>query len=100
MAGGAEQVYRDQEHQEGELNESRTWSTSAHTLQDIDQAYTELEAAQRAGDFERASKIQYGTIPSLEDKAFTFQKEAREDASGEESMAVRDRVTSEDIAIV
>ncbi|ORX38433.1 P-loop containing nucleoside triphosphate hydrolase protein [Kockovaella imperatae] len=66
----------------------------------IDRAHTELEAAQRAGDFEKASKIRYGQIPELQSKLPQQLPDTATAVDGEGSMVVRDRVTSEDIAVV
>lgn len=38
------------------------------TKEDLEQARVELETAQRAGNFQRASELRYGVIPSLEKK--------------------------------
>ena len=66
---------------------------------------TELETAQRNGDFEKASRIRFSTIPSLQAKLPRIQAElSAEQHEGQEkqlpNMVVRDRVTSEDIAVV
>jgi ATP-dependent Clp protease ATP-binding subunit ClpB len=68
-------------------------------LQQLDHAFTQLETAQRNGDFESASKLRFSTIPSLQAKLPKMQAEL-EDGNGEDSMTVRDKVTSEDIAVV
>lgn len=67
--------------------------------QRIDDATTQLENAQRSGDFERASKLRFSTIPSLQAELPKIQGELS-DEEEHSSMRVRDRVTSEDIAIV
>ena len=65
---------------------------------EIDQATIDLENAQRNGDFEVASRLRFSTIPGLQAKLPKVQAESAED--DEPSMTVRDRVTSEDIAVV
>nr|WP_245965390.1 ATP-dependent chaperone ClpB [Salinisphaera orenii] len=68
---------------------------AAHKREELDQARRELEAAQRAGDYERMAEIQYGRIPQLE-------RELAEAESAEESQAdhklLRDNVTDEEVA--
>ena len=66
----------------------------------IDAATIDLENAQRNGDFEVASRLRFSTIPSLQAKLPKVQAELEADAEDEPTMTVRDRVTSEDIAIV
>ena len=66
----------------------------------IDKAMTELDAAQRAGDYEQSSKIRYGLVPSLQNKLSQIQAKSSADAEMEGGMTVRDRVTSEDISVV
>lgn len=60
----------------------------------IEQANVELEAAQRNGEYEKASRLRFATIPGLHAKL-----EAQESGESAEG-GMRDRVTSEDIAIV
>ena len=61
---------------------------------------TDLENAQRTGDFEKASRLRFSTIPALQAKLPKLEAELGSDAEGEAGMTVRDRVTSEDIAVV
>ena len=64
----------------------------------IEKANTDLETAQRNGEFEKASRLRFSTIPQLQAKLPKVQVEPVEsEVSG---MTVRDRVTSEDIAAV
>ena len=64
--------------------------------EEIDHLRTELEQAQRRGDFSRAGEIQYGLIPNLETQL------AADDAAGRphkaEGSLLREEVTPEDIA--
>lgn len=66
--------------------------------QQIEDANVELQAAQREADFEKASRLRFATIPQLQAKLPKLQVELEKE--GEEGMGVRDRVTSEDIAVV
>ncbi|MGL6044155.1 MAG: Clp protease N-terminal domain-containing protein, partial [Sandaracinobacteroides sp.] len=88
----------DLELQSGEL--SARWAgekeklAGATRIKDLlDQARTEVDQAQRRGDFARAGELTYGVIPDLEASLAEAEK-----ASGE--AMVREEVTSEDIASV
>jgi ATP-dependent Clp protease ATP-binding subunit ClpB len=70
------------------------------TLQQIEAANTQLETAQRNGDFETASRLRFSTIPGLQAKLPKAQSELAEDGLRDPGMGLRDRVTSEDIAVV
>ncbi|KAI8885651.1 hypothetical protein K501DRAFT_293338 [Backusella circina FSU 941] len=63
--------------------------------EDLEKARVELEGAQRSGNFQRASELQYGVIPNLEKKLPTEQS----DEESPESL-IHERVTSNDIARV
>ncbi len=62
----------------------------------IDQLRTELEQAQRRGDLQRASEIQYGRIPELQKQLDDLK--TRETAGGH--ILLKEEVTEEDIAKV
>jgi ATP-dependent Clp protease ATP-binding subunit ClpB len=62
----------------------------------LQQARHELERAQRAGDFEAASKLQHGQIPRLDEEI--AEHEARMKARG--AGLLREEVTEEEIAQV
>lgn len=62
------------------------------TKVNLEKAKHELDVAQRKGDFEAASRLQYSTIPALEAQ---LPKESDETTS-----LIHDRVTSGDIARV
>ncbi|MBP7951768.1 MAG: ATP-dependent chaperone ClpB [Verrucomicrobiales bacterium] len=64
---------------------------------EIDRLRTELEQAQRRGDFARAGEIQYGQIPDLEKK---LAAASAGHAIGEAGTLLREEVTDEDIARV
>ncbi|KAK4683991.1 hypothetical protein P7C73_g6217, partial [Tremellales sp. Uapishka_1] len=66
----------------------------------IEQAEVDLEAAQRNGEFEKASKLRYSTIPSLQLQLPQARVELAAENQEDPSMTIRDRVTSEDIAVV
>ncbi|KAI7908182.1 P-loop containing nucleoside triphosphate hydrolase protein [Cokeromyces recurvatus] len=63
--------------------------------QDLEKSRVELDAAQRAGNFQRASELRYGVIPNLE-------KQLPTDDSSENNpeSLIHERVTSNDIARV
>ena len=61
----------------------------------VEQANAELERAQRAADFERASQIQYGTLPELEARL----KELEGHVSTGQRL-LKEEVDSDDIAAV
>lgn len=63
----------------------------------IEEANTQLETAQRNGDFETASRLRFSTIPGLQAQ---LPKILAEESDQDASMSLRDRVTSEDIAVV
>jgi ATP-dependent Clp protease ATP-binding subunit ClpB len=66
----------------------------------IDRATIDLENAQRNGDFERASRLRFSTLPSLQEKLPKVQAELTAENEEDGRMTVRDKVTSEDIAVV
>ncbi|KAI8137453.1 P-loop containing nucleoside triphosphate hydrolase protein [Fennellomyces sp. T-0311] len=81
---------------------SGVWNEERHKLDEIkrtkeelEQARVDLESAQRSGNFQRASELQYGLIPNL-------QKKLPKDTTEEENpdSLIHERVTSDDIARV
>ncbi|KAI8095527.1 P-loop containing nucleoside triphosphate hydrolase protein [Thamnidium elegans] len=81
---------------------SAIWSTERQKLddmkrikEDLEKARVELESAQRAGNFQRASELRYGVIPNLEKKL----PQDNTDEDNTESF-IHERVTSNDIARV
>ncbi|WP_455223063.1 ATP-dependent chaperone ClpB [Kaarinaea lacus] len=68
---------------------------SQHIKEQLDQARTELETANRAGDLARMSELQYGRIPELEK-----QLAAAAEAEKSETHLLRNKVTEEEIAEV
>ncbi|KAF2667590.1 heat shock protein 78, mitochondrial precursor [Microthyrium microscopicum] len=65
------------------------------TKEQLDKARFELEAAQREGDFGKASELQYATIPKLQEKLPNENGEPKP-----EDNLLHDAVTSDDIANV
>ncbi|MBU6404463.1 MAG: ATP-dependent chaperone ClpB [Proteobacteria bacterium] len=83
-----------------DLNE--VWKAEKATLQgatrikeQLEQARTDLEAAQRHQDYARMSEIQYGRIPELE-----RQLAAAQEVEHQGLTLLRDKVTAEEIAEV
>lgn len=64
----------------------------------IEQAKIELEKAQRAGDLNLASQIQYGKLPELQKKLAASEKALHEKPDGNRLLS--EEVTEEDIAQV
>jgi len=75
--------------------EKATLEGAAQVKEDLARARYELETAQRAGDLARASEIQYGRIPELEQQLATASK-----AEQQEMTLVRNKVTEEEVAEV
>ncbi len=69
---------------------------SQKIAEQIEQMRTELEQAQRRGDLQRASEIQYGRIPELQNQLDTLK--SKQDESGH--ILLKEEVTEEDIAKV
>ena len=64
--------------------------------EELDQARTELERAQRRGELGKASELQYGRIPDLEKKLRDVEEKIKEGGN----RLLREEVTEEDIAQV
>jgi ATP-dependent Clp protease ATP-binding subunit ClpB len=64
----------------------------------LEEAKTELEKAQRAGDLNLAAQVQYGRIPELQQKLAAAEKALNEQTAGERLLS--QEVTEEDIAKV
>ena len=69
------------------------------TKERLEDAKRELEIAQRQGQFERASRLMYSTIPELERQLPAEREKGEEEEEGPLAM-LHDRVTSADIARV
>lgn len=75
-------------------NNEKAALTGTHQIKEgIDRYKQELEAARRAGNYERMSELQYGRIPELEKKLATVDKIDPKDFT-----LLRNRVTEEEIA--
>ena len=68
--------------------------------EEIDRLRTELDQAQRRGDFARAGEIQYGLIPELEKKLEESGHNHGTGTGKAEPTLLREEVTEEDIAKV
>ncbi|KXJ95813.1 P-loop containing nucleoside triphosphate hydrolase protein [Microdochium bolleyi] len=66
--------------------------------EDLDKARSELEVAQRTGNFARASELRFGVIPSLEQK-LPKDGEEQPESQGPDTL-LHDSVTADDIATV
>ena len=75
--------------------EKATLEGTAQVKEELERARYELETAQRAGDLARASELQYGRIPELEQKLTAASR-----AEQEEMTLVRNKVTEEEVAEV
>ena len=75
--------------------EKATLEGTAQVKEELERARYELEAAQRAGDLGRASELQYGRIPDLEQQLAVASQ-----AEQEEMTLVRNKVTEEEVAEV
>jgi ATP-dependent Clp protease ATP-binding subunit ClpB len=72
---------------------------SAQLLEDIDKTRTQIEDLKRKGQYEQVAKLQYETLPNLENKLKEAQaKEQKE--GGSKPRLVRDEVGAEEIAEV
>ncbi|MBB5035493.1 ATP-dependent chaperone ClpB [Prosthecobacter vanneervenii] len=80
------------------LKEKETVDAGRKVKEEIDRLRTELEQAQRRGDFGRAGEIQYGLIPDLEKKLSAAPVEASQPRSAHSLL--REEVTEDDIARV
>ncbi|MBK8039961.1 MAG: ATP-dependent chaperone ClpB [Verrucomicrobiaceae bacterium] len=80
------------------MKEKESVDAGRKVKEEIDRLRTELEQAQRRGDFGRAGEIQYGLIPDLEKKLQSAPTENREPRTA--NTLLREEVTEEDIARV
>jgi ATP-dependent Clp protease ATP-binding subunit ClpB len=79
--------------------EKETVGAVAALQEQLDQARTELERAQREADLGRAAELQYGTIPELE-KQLEAAETAEAETDGAGPRFLRDVVDAEDVAEV
>jgi ATP-dependent Clp protease ATP-binding subunit ClpB len=80
------------------MKEKEAVQAGRKVKEEIDRLRTELEQAQRKGDFGRAGEIQYGLIPDLEKKLQAAPTENREPRTA--NTLLREEVAEEDIARV
>ncbi|RYD31433.1 MAG: ATP-dependent chaperone ClpB, partial [Verrucomicrobiaceae bacterium] len=81
------------------LREKEVVQAGRKVKEEIDRLRTELEQAQRRGDFARAGEIQYGQIPQLEQQlADASQAHNAQQQPGSGPALLREEVTPEDIA--
>ncbi len=66
--------------------------------QQLDEAKTLMEKAQRSGDLNQAAQIQYGRVPKLQTKIAAAQKSLHEKPAGQRLL--NEEVTEEDVAQV
>ncbi|PVX31857.1 ATP-dependent Clp protease ATP-binding subunit ClpB [Pasteurella langaaensis DSM 22999] len=76
-------------------SEKAALSGTQHIKEALENARTQMEQARRAGDLNKMSELQYGTIPELEKQLANADK-----AEGKEMTLLRYRVTDEEIAEV
>jgi ATP-dependent Clp protease ATP-binding subunit ClpB len=79
-------------------NEKTAINAVSVVNQQLEEAKTDLEKAQRGGNLQRAGEIQYGRIPELQQKLADLQKQSHEMAQGKRLL--NEEVTAEDIAKV
>ncbi|KAK5110390.1 chaperone ATPase hsp78 [Meristemomyces frigidus] len=72
--------------------------TIKKTKEELEQARTDLEEAQREGDFAKASQLRYARIPELQQKL--PQEQGGEGAQNASETLIHDSVTADDIAQV
>ena len=70
---------------------------SKQAKEKLEEAKVEMEQARRAGDLQRMSELQYGTIPELEKQIDTAEEAAK---GNNDFTLLRNRVTEEEIAEV
>ena len=80
--------------------EKETVGAVATLQEQLDQAKTELERAQREADLGRAAELQYGTIPELEKQLRGRPSRPRPRATPPTAKFLKDVVDSEDVAEV
>ncbi len=99
--GKLEKELADLKEKAGQLKaqwqkEKQEIGKSQKVAEQIEQLKTELEQAQRKGDLHRASEIQYGKLPELQQQL----EEATAKQSGSANALLQEEVTEEDIAKV
>ena len=82
------------------LKEKEEIGKSQKVAEKIEHLRSELEQAQRRGDLQRASEIQYGQIPEMERALHKIQATEPDSAIPKKGGLLREEVTEEDIAKV
>jgi len=82
------------------LKEKEEIGKSQKVAEKIEHLRSELELAQRRGDLQRASEIQYGQIPEMERALHKIQATEPDSAIPKKGGLLREEVTEEDIAKV
>jgi ATP-dependent Clp protease ATP-binding subunit ClpB len=80
------------------MKEKESVDAGRKVKEEIDRLRTELEQAQRRGDFGRAGEIQYGLLPDLEKRLLVEPTKNQEPKT--KNTLLREEVTEEDIARV
>jgi ATP-dependent Clp protease ATP-binding subunit ClpB len=100
------------EHDLAELRERSAamkaqWQSEKQAIQGIsevkeqlEQARTEAERAQREADLERASKLLYQDIPELERRLAEYESSEHERGEGDGAMFLKEEVDADDVAEV
>jgi ATP-dependent Clp protease ATP-binding subunit ClpB len=78
-------------------NEKKEVTESRRLAGQIEELRTQLELAQRQGDFARASELQYGKIPELATRLEEHNKKLAQEGGGQ---LLREEVTEDDVAKV
>jgi ATP-dependent Clp protease ATP-binding subunit ClpB len=78
-------------------NEKKQVTESRKLAEQIEDLKNQLEAAQRQGDFAKASEIQYGKIPELTTRLEEHNKKLAKEGGGQ---LLREEVTEDDVAKV
>ena len=89
-------------HAEWQREKAAT-DTVADLQEQLDQARTELERAEREADLGRAAELKYGTIPELQkalEAAESAESAVEASAGGSEPRFLKDHVDAEDVAEV
>jgi ATP-dependent Clp protease ATP-binding subunit ClpB len=80
-------------------NEKGALNAIKELQEELDHKQTELEQAQRQGNWEVAARIQYGDLRDLKTRLEAAEKKVRETTEGGNAM-VKEEITSEEIAEV
>jgi ATP-dependent Clp protease ATP-binding subunit ClpB len=95
-------LQRQQQDLKGKWDAERAGVTRVQDLKNqIDTITSQLERAERTGDYNKAAELKYGTLPelqkTLQEEAQKMDQQRLEDVSGDSLL--RDTVTEDDIAV-